>query len=102
MQRPTFRTYPNGARRVLDPAPPTRAPGNGLASSTKGSDTMTPNEPKTAGHGTPTYAGSYRIAYACDGARFLEVRRVHGWQRIADPIPVHIRGAYAAAARFMV
>lgn len=52
--------------------------------------------------GNPTYAGSYRIAYLPDGSRFLEIRRSGGWNRIATPIPRHIRGAYAAAALFGV
>lgn len=52
--------------------------------------------------GNPTYAGSYRIAYLPDGSRFLEIRRSRGWNRMATPIPRHIRGAYAAAALFGV
>lgn len=50
-----------------------------------------------------SYAGTYRIHYAPNGERFLEVRRVSGaYVRIGAPIPAHVRGCYAAANYFKV
>ncbi len=55
------------------------------------------DEAATVRTGDATYAGSYRLAYTSDGARYLEVRKADGFGRINKPIPSHIRGAYAAA-----
>lgn len=52
---------------------------------------------ETVRYGTTTYAGSYRLAYI-GVARYLEIKRSGGWQRVDTPIPNHVRGAYAAAS----
>lgn len=52
--------------------------------------------------GNPTCAGSYRMAYAVDGARYLQRRAGGQWKTIPQAIPKHIRGAYAAAAHLGV
>lgn len=63
---------------------------------------MIKSAPRTIRTGDATYAGSYRIAYLQDGTRYLEVRQPSGFQRLRQPIPAHVVGAYNAANHFGV
>ena len=47
--------------------------------------------------GNPTFAGSYRLAEAADGERYLQANGFSGWTTVPQPLPAHISDPWAAA-----